>query len=262
VPTGLVGTERAAAEAVLAAADLKVDVTEAFDPEVPAGVVVSASPAEGESVRKDGTVALVVSLGPDMRTVPPDLVGQPVADVVAALEAAGFTVPEPAHDFHDTVPADAVISMSADAGASLPVSTVVTLLVSDGPAPLSVSDVTGMERQAGIVELESQGLVVEVPTEDFSETVPTGSIISQSPAGGTAGHRGDHVTLVVSKGPPLVLVPNVVNKSEDDARAALEAAGFAVNVEKQWFWDTMVVDQDPEPDIALPKGSTITIWVQ
>jgi len=262
VPGGLVGAERAAAEATLEEAGLAVDVTEAFDPEVAAGLVVSTSPAEGERVRKDGTVAVVVSKGPDMRVVPPDLVGKPFGDVVAALEAAGFVVPDPARQFHDDFGPDTVISLSQEPGASLPLGTTITLLVSDGPAPVTVPTVTGKERQAGIVELEAAGLVVEVPTEDFSETVPAGAIISQSPEGGSAGHRGDTVTLVVSKGPPLVAVPDVVNTDVDEAVAILEQAGFVVKVDKGWFWDRMVVDQDPDKDTQLPKGSTVTIFVR
>lgn len=259
VPAGLVGAERAAAEAVLAEAGLLTDVTEAFDPEVAAGLVVSASPDEGQRVRKDGTVSLVVSLGPDMRVVPAELVGKPLADVVAALEAAGFVVPDPARQFHDDYAKDTVISLSQEGGASLPLGTTITLLVSDGPAPVTVPTVTGKERQAGIVELEAAGLVVEVPTEDFSETVPAGAIISQSPEGGAPGHRGDVVTLVVSKGPPLVAVPNVVNMRGDEAKALLEQAGFVVDVRRTWPWDQIVVQQEPVKDTPLPKGSTVVI---
>ncbi len=259
VPAGLVGADRATAEGVLTAAGLDAAVTEDFDPEVAKGVVVSADPTEGADVRKGGTVDLVVSKGPDMRTVPADLVGKPVSDVVAALKAAGFEVPDPRRDYHDTVPKDGVIAVSADAGTQLPVGTSVKLLVSDGPAPVVIKDVVNTERQAGIVALEGQGLVVQVPTEDFSETVPAGSIISQTPAAGTEGHRGDSVSLVVSKGPPLVAVPNVVNKDVDEAKTILGDAGFEVEVKRTWPWDRIVVQQEPTKDTPLPKGSTVTI---
>src|SRR5665648_33818 len=124
VPSGLVGAEQAAAEAVLTEAHLEATITQAFDPVVPLGVVVSTSPAEGQAVRKDGAVELVVSQGQDMRAVPPDLVGAAVTDVVAALQLAGFRVTEPFHANHDTVPAGNVIAMSVESGASLPVGTV------------------------------------------------------------------------------------------------------------------------------------------
>ncbi len=259
VPDGLVGADRSTAEGVLAAAGLDPAVTEAFDPTAAPGVVISADPTEGDDVRKGGTVTLVVSKGPDMRTVPADLVGKPVADVVAALRAAGFTVPDPKRDFSDSVPKDSVIAVSAEAGSQLAVDSAVTLLVSDGPAPVVITDVVNAERQAGIVALEAQGLVVQVPTEDFSETVPAGSIISQSPAAGTDAHRMDSVTIVVSKGPPLLPVPNVVNKDVDEATTLLTQAGFLVDVKRTWPWDRIVVQQEPTKDTTAPKGSTVTI---
>jgi len=262
VPSGLVGTEQAAAEAVLTEAHLEATVTQAFDAVVPLGVVVSTSPAEGQEVRKDGAVELVVSQGQDMRAVPPDLVGAAVTDVVAALQLAGFQVTEPFHANHDTVPAGNVIAMSVESGASLPVGTEVSVTVSDGPAPLTIPNVVGEERQAAIVALEQEGLVVQPPTEDFSETVGAGSIISQTPEAGAAGHRMDTVTLVVSKGPPLVEVPDVFGKQFEEAQTILEGLGFVVareNVLGGLFGT--VRDQSVEAGQTAPKGSTITLKV-
>ncbi len=51
-----------------------------FDPAIPKGSVVAAHPDEGQPVRKDGTVALDISKGPEMTTVPAELAGKPVAD--------------------------------------------------------------------------------------------------------------------------------------------------------------------------------------
>jgi serine/threonine protein kinase/beta-lactam-binding protein with PASTA domain len=262
VPSGLVGVDRATAEAKLTAEGLGATFTEAFDPQVAAGLVVSTSPAEGDRVRKDGTVALVISKGPDMRTVPPDLIGAPFADVKAALELAGFEVAEPTNDYHDTVPVGSVIAMSAESGASLAFGSEITLLVSEGPAPVTIPGVVGMERQAGIVELESLGLVVEPPTEDYSETVPAGSIVSQNPADGTDGHRGDTVTLVVSLGPPLVAVPNVVGKQFTEAEGILVGLGFQVTRENVLggYFGT-VRDQSVPEGQSAQKGSSITLTV-
>ena len=61
--------------------------------------------------------------------------------------------------------------------------------------------------------------------------MPKGSVISQSPRDGTL-FKGDTVTLVLSKGPVLVDVPNVVGQQVDQARQALEAIGFKVTVRK------------------------------
>ena len=262
VPSGLVGTEQAAAEAVLTEAHLEATVTQAFDPAVPLGIVVSTSPAEGQAVRKDGSVELVVSQGQDMRAVPPDLVGAAVTDVVAALQLAGFQVAEPFHANHDTVPAGNVVAMSVESGASLPVGTEISVTVSDGPALLTIPSVIGEERQHAIAVLElAVGPTVTV-TEEASMDVAAGLVISQTPLPDADAHRMDPVTIVVSLGPPPVEVPNVVDKSLSEAKSILEGLGLVVEAEKQFFWDDQVVNQDPAAGTVIPKGSTVTLTVR
>lgn len=258
VPSGVVGADLAQAEAALAEAGLTSSPVEVFDPDVAAGLVVTASPPEGESILKGGTVELAVSKGPDLRTVPPDLVGQPVEDVVAALEGAGFTVPEPEHDHSDTVAAGLVLVVSAEAGVSLPVDSEVTVTVSDGPAPLTVGSVVGAERDVAVADLEGQGLVVSVE-EDYSEEYAEGLVMSQSPAAGTEGHRTDTVTITVSLGLPLIEVPDVMHRDQREARSILEQAGFQVEISRAWIWDTMVVRQTPEAGQQARKGSTVEL---
>ncbi len=262
VPSGLVGAEQAAAEAALTEAHLEATITQAFDPVVPLGVVVSTSPAEGQAVRKDGAVELVVSQGQDMRAVPPDLVGAAVTDVVAALQLAGFQVTEPFHANHDTVPAGNVIAMSVESGASLPVGTEVSVTVSDGPAPLTIPNVVGEERQAAIAILElAVGPTVTV-TEEASMDVAAGLVISQTPLPDADAHRMDPVTIVVSLGPPPVTVPDVNNKDIDEATAILEALGLVVDAQRFFPWDSVVVNQDPTAGAVIPKGSTVTLTVR
>ena len=62
-----------------------------FSPTVPVGGIARQDPAPGTEVARDSTVSLVVSLGPDLVTVPPlaDLTVQQVSD---ALTAAGLVL--------------------------------------------------------------------------------------------------------------------------------------------------------------------------
>ena len=64
VPAGLVGMLRADAEAAVLAAGLQPATTEKSDPTIPAGTVLSASPAAGTVLPRGSTVSLVVSSGP------------------------------------------------------------------------------------------------------------------------------------------------------------------------------------------------------
>lgn len=270
VPEGLVDATRADAEAILADAGLEAAVTSDYHPTVPEGSVYATDPAPGEQVRRDGTVTLAVSLGPDMRTVPADLVGKPFADVKAALEQTGFAVPEPTRGYSDDVPADAVISLTGPDGAaltggeSLAKDTPIAVLVSQGRQPIEVPSVLGEERQRAIAILESPAdyrLQVTVQ-EDFSEEYPAGTVAAQSLEPGSEALRMDAITIVVSKGPPLVEVPRLIGQQFGEARDALVALGFVVerdNVLGGMFGT--VRDQSVPPGESAPKGSTIVLTV-
>ena len=62
-----------------------------FDDDVPAGKVISLSPAPGTEVPRDSEVVVVVSKGPDLVAVP-DLEGLTLDEAEAALEAAGLAL--------------------------------------------------------------------------------------------------------------------------------------------------------------------------
>ncbi|MGP7961106.1 Stk1 family PASTA domain-containing Ser/Thr kinase [Sanguibacter sp. A247] len=262
VPTGLLGAEADAAAAALTTLGLHADTSQtAHADDVPAGSVISVDPKEGAEIHREGTVRLVVSLGILMRTVPDSLVGA-TADKAHALLAEAQLEAAPdvlVHD--DSTPRGVVMSVDQTEGASVAHSTVVTLTVSDGPAPVTVPQVVESTSKNASATLKSVGLEVEVKKE-FSETVPKGAVISQSPEASSAAHRTDTVTIVVSKGPPLVEVPNVVGLTATDAEAALRAAGFVPDIKQQWggLFDR-VRFQSEKAGEKIPKGSTISITI-
>ena len=91
--------------------------------------------------------------------------------------------------------------------------------------------------------------------------MPKGRVLSQSPRDGTL-FKGDTVTLVVSKGPVLVEVPNVVGQQVQRARRILLDAGFTVEVREALggFFHTVRL-QDPAAGSKVPKGSTVTLTI-
>ncbi|MEE1651312.1 Stk1 family PASTA domain-containing Ser/Thr kinase [Brachybacterium sp. J144] len=114
-----------AARSTLQDAGFDVSVSSAHHSSVPAGAVISQSPASGTGYRGD-TISIVTSLGPEMVTVP-DVFQQPEADARAALEAAGFVVAVQ-YDRGDPV-FGLVYQQSATAGTELAKGSTVTLTV-------------------------------------------------------------------------------------------------------------------------------------
>ena len=253
------GRSQADAVAAVRTASLDPRVTEAFDEKVPKGTVVSVAPGPGTDVRRGTDIALVVSKGPERYAVPP-VVGMTVAEATARIEDANLEVGKVTEAFSEKVPDGQVVSAKPGPGANLKKGTSVAMTVSKGRKPIKVTDFTGKNAQTASRELSDLGLKVDATAQENSDTVPKGRVISQSPRDGTL-FRGDTVTLVVSKGPVLVDVPNVVGQQVQQARQALEAAGFTVAVREALggFFGTVRL-QDPAGGKA-PKGSTVTLTI-
>lgn len=251
-------TESAAIQS-LTAAKLDPTVTQAFDEKVPKGTVVSVDPTAGTTVRVHTDVTVTVSKGPERFTVP-TLAGRTQAEAEAELASSSLTVGKVTAAYSEKVAEGQVISTNPKAGASVKRDTAVALTISKGREPITVPDHTGKDAEKAAKALADLGLKVEATAQENSDTVPKGAVITQTPASGTL-FKGDLVTLVVSKGPALVDVPNVISKQVADAVAILEGQGFVVDVKRiaGGFFGT-VRYQSPESGQA-PKGSTVTITI-
>ncbi len=249
-----------AATTALEAEGLDSTFIQAFDDNVAPGLVVSADPPIGHSVSREGTVIVTVSKGPRMTDVP-EIVGVLEADARAALDTAGFPEPITSHDYSDTVPLGEVISSSPEEGTSQRWNTVVSLVISDGPAPIVFPSVLGMSEAEAKAQLEDQfGLVVYVDhgrTLDYS----TGQIYDQDPPANTAGHRTDAITVWISDGKPLVHIPDFTLSEVDAAQQRAEDLGLTVTLQPKWFWSTKrwIVDQSIDPGEDVEVGTTIVL---
>ncbi|CAN5255651.1 N/A [soil metagenome] len=251
-----------AEEATRAAQDAGVDVvfgTEAFSEEVPAGRVIAADPADGARVLRGSEVTITVSQGPERFTVDPALARRPLDDALAALAVIPVRSTQE-QAYHEEIPSGAVIGFDPPAGTELRRGDPVTVVVSRGPAPVDVPEVVGMTAEDATAALEGGGLTV-APVEEFSDDIAAGVVIRQAP-GPNAGQveRGTTVEIVVSKGPDLVEVPDVVGLTRADAEEALSSAGFEVDSTCFLCGSGGVVNrQDPAGGTLFKRGSTVSI---
>ena len=255
----VVGSSEAEAVEAVRAASLEPAVSRAFDEKVPPGVVVAVEPGVGDTVQRGAAVSVVVSKGPERYAVPP-VVGMTLAEAQARITQVSLKVGKVTEAFDEEVPEGQVVSATPGPGASLKKGTAVAMTVSKGRKPIEVPDLTGKKANAATRTLKDLGLRVDASAAENSDTVPKGSVVSQDPRDGTL-FRGDTVRLVVSKGPVLVEVPNVVGQQLDEARRTLEGAGFAVEVRRALggFFGTVRL-QEPAGG-KVPKGSTVTVTI-
>ena len=69
-------------------------------------------------------------------------------------------------------------------------------------------------------------------TEEYSDTAPAGQIIQQEPSADTVLKAGETIRLVVSKGPQMAEMPNIIGFTQDSAVKELEARGLQVVVSR------------------------------
>jgi serine/threonine-protein kinase len=227
VPSVVHETE-ADARRALSPLNFHLRVGTAYNDGVPRGTIIGQHPVAGRSLREGSSVSVVVSLGPAPVPVP-DLTGLSVDQanqrLAGAQLALGRSTPRP-----DTnVKPGLILSWSGEGG-QLPRGSQVDVIVSSGPPTVAVPDIVHPARSFAdaAATLQSQGLSA-VEDDEFSDSVPKGQVIATNPPAGAQAPNGSAVTVTISKGPDLVVVPSVRNESVDAATRALEAQGFTVS---------------------------------
>jgi eukaryotic-like serine/threonine-protein kinase len=129
---------------------------------------------------------------------------------------------------------------------------------------VAVTNVVGMPVDEAQAELKDLGFEVErefAANDDFEE----GIVFDQDPVAGQRVDEGSTVTLFVSQGADTVPMPTVIGQQEADARRFLEGQGFSVGESVEQPDEDVpvgeVIDQDPEPDAQVPRGTTVILTV-
>jgi len=258
----VVGERSGTAAQMLQNRGFEVDVVPIQSDTVPQDRVAGQRPDPGTEADEGSLVTITVSSGPGEAQVPlvQDL---PADDAVARLREAGLKS-EQRREFSDTVKNGRVIETSPSEGSTVRKGSTITLVVSRGKEKVTVPAVVGRARDEAERLLRNADLEPAVTEREDAEAEP-GTVLEQAPAAGTQLAKGRTVELVVAKEPAEVEVPGVIDATEADAVAALEDAGFEVNVEDALAEtpaeDGIVLDQDPAPGSAAPNGSEVTLSV-
>ena len=228
------GLQLDAATSQIAAFDWDLDVrTERSDDQPIAGRVVRTVPIAGSDLAEGEPFLLVVSDGPELRTLP-ELRGLAVGEAETELAELRLVALAPTERFDEEVPAGEVVSWSVPADATLVASnevlpaTEVAIVVSIGPEPREVPDVVGQSVDEATATLRELRLEVTVAEPVFDNEIPDGEVISMAPSAGDVLERGATVDLLSSKGQDLVAVPDLSGLTLPQAREALTAAGLQI----------------------------------
>ena len=102
-------------------------------------------------------------------------------------------------------------------------------------------------------------------TEEYSDTAPAGQIIQQEPSADTVLKAGETIRLVVSKGPQMAEMPNIIGFTQDSAVKELEARGLVAScfmvVNDGSYASGCVVRTSEEPGTKVDVGTVITVYI-
>jgi serine/threonine-protein kinase len=263
------GTSVTEATATLVAEELTVseEILEEFDLVLPEGTVKGTNPPAGTQVEKGAEVRLVVSLGPSPVAIP-SVSGSTLAELEQLLGEVNLILGTTTEEFNDFVPRGDVLRLADEsnqtlaAGSQVLAGSTVNAVLSAGPLP----DVTGLPVDEARDLLQSVGLTGVVGGDgSFSDTIPEGFVVEMSLPGGVTPRPGDTVTLIVSRGPELVEIPDLVGETIADAKEILEGLGFEVEVRSEFpesDWDrsfARVTSLSPSSGQEIAKGSLVII---
>jgi beta-lactam-binding protein with PASTA domain len=235
-------------------------------------------------------VALLVSRGPGgvggSLTEVPDATGMRQAEALEALQKAGFEV-EVLRNANPAFAEGAVSHQLPTAGSAVSPGSLVSVIVSSGPAPEDVAktvlpDVVGKTVAEATAVLEGAGLKPSM-LEEFSPTVPEGTVFAQEPNPRTIGRvpapkrRGwlwavlALIVVVVAAyalffmGGEQVVVPDVTGMTLEEAEVALIEAGLALGRESEEATEAvepgLVISQEPVAGESVSEGTRVNIVV-
>jgi serine/threonine-protein kinase len=189
----LTGLTPSAALKVLTSQPLKsAGISEEFNTTIPKGLVISSNPPNGQKVKRDTPVSILVSKGIEEIALT-TYVGQSADQAQNELTEAGFNV-ESSFAYSETVAAGAVVSQTPAGVVSAPKGSTITLVVSKGSKFVFIPNVYSIETNKAMATLKDLGLKVKVRSIG-KKTVKY--VTNVSPKIGAKVLRGTVVTITV-----------------------------------------------------------------
>jgi len=246
-------------------------------PTTPISVDVAIAAAPGERRRYRWLVSVVVAAAVIVAGVlvwqtlttesyeVPDLIGVAEGEARNSVALFDWNIAIRA-ERSDEVELGAVIRTVPPAGSLLREGSDFTLVVSEGATLAIIPDVTGLSREDAVAALTAQGLTVSEIVRD-SDSVPVGRvlawIVTEQPnlIAGSEVLKGTQVGIVVSGGPVLRSVPNLIGRTEDDTRAQLAAVQLVGQRNDDVYSSQvavgLVASQDPAPGQQMSRESVV-----
>ena len=182
----------------------------------------------------------------------------------SALNKIGLGINNNGTVSSDTIAEGNVAEQDVEKGESVEKNTTINVKLSSGKGEVTVPNVVGSDETSANSTLKASGFKVSTQYE-YNDTVAQGKVISQTPEANTSAKEDDTITIVVSQGVEAVTVPDVYNKTQDEATAELTNAGLVVSSVSSEYSDTIgagyVISQSVTAGKMVDKNTSITLVI-
>jgi serine/threonine-protein kinase len=163
----------------------------------------------------------------------------------------------------DTVEANHVIEQNPSPGTPVDANAVVELFVSNGLPMIGLRDVTNFTLNDAQRDLAGDKFNVRVVRHHAPQ--PKDTVLDQKPKAGSSVRQGSYVTLVVSDGPALALLPSLLGMTVLQAQAVAQKDGFALDasqsVPSAQYPAGVIAAQDVNPGTLVDRTLNMIVHV-
>ena len=255
----LEGKSKAAATDLVRAQGLKLEVTgKERSGDARPGQILEQTPASGE-IEEGSTIRVVISAGYPKLPVP-DLVGLSLKG--AELRMGVHKLELGKLEYRHSAEEQGLVISQSPADGKLEWYSKVDLVISKGPEPIEVPNVTGESAAAAAKTLEAAGFA-PVTVDAYSDDVPKGDVISTDPAGGQVIGKGSEIRIYVSIGPEFkeLKMPDLRGMSLGPAQDKLESMGLQYSVIQSCAGGSTVVETDPIAGTTVYENDKVALFV-
>lgn len=167
--------------------------------------------------------------------------------------------------FRRDIPSKFIMDQYPEAGQMVKENRKIQLTINLPPAKLEMPDLVAITERQAIIAIDRLGLILAETFEDSSDQYERTVVIDQSVLAGLPVAPGDSISITVSLGKRNLkkTMPDLLNKSLDEARRTLESQGFTLGrvqtTENSDLLPNTVVSQTVTAGKEFPRDRVIQV---
>jgi len=198
----------------------------------------------------------------------PELAGKTPDEAFRIVRGVGLKLEEQENRarYDDRIPAGRVLLQQPEAGSLAKPAQIVRVVLSLGRRELRVPELAGLAPRAAALKLSRESLELGAASWLREPGLPSG-IVAQDPEPETPAGKGEAVRVLTNRGAPerRIVMPDLVGKDAEAARARLEKFGFRVGSARFEAYEGVrpntVLKQFPPAGYPLSSREVVSLTV-